>query len=194
VSPRTAIGRLWVLLVLFGAAGCDVGVAAQPVLPLSIPGSVPTRRTNGPKEEDRGLPTEDAVARDPFVHKADLDALLRKNEPPPPVVVAEVVAPADASGKPVVKKVLVPALDRLLDLELQSLFTNRVDGKRHAVARDRRTKSDVQIDEGQAFGEFVVMSIADDGITLKQRGGANVRKIPFRKAAEDVFFFKPKTK
>jgi hypothetical protein len=182
--------RLAALLVL--ASGCDAGVAAQPVSPLSIPGSVPARRTNGPKDEDRTLPAEGAIARDPFVNKADIDALLRKNEPPP-VLVTEVVTSPDPA-KPVVKKVLVPALDRLLDLELQTLFTSSADGKKHAVARDRRTKSDVQIDEGQAFGEFVVVSIADDGITLKQRGGATVRKIPFRKAAEDVFFFKPKSK
>ena len=86
---------------------------------------------------------------------------------------------------------MVPLIERL-DLELQSLFTNKADGKRHAVVRDRRTGKDQQIDEGQNYGELVVVAIEDDGITFKTRGGSSTRKVLFRKAAEDVLFFKPK--
>ncbi len=186
LRPRWTTARAWLALAL-PLAACAVAPddpsvePNQPVDELQIPADPPK-----PRQRKEAVEQEEAApsVRDPFLTKAEDDALRR------PAVVEEVAPAADGtpgtSAK--TKKPAAPRFDAS-ELELSSLFTSR-DGKRHAVAYDRRLRQDVQIDEGQSFGGYIVTNITDEAIQLREKGGSSTRSVPFKRAASNNFIFK----
>ncbi len=178
-------GALALLVLVAGQPACDAlrPTATHVSVPeLKLPPPRPPKRQRTVEEALAVFPSLDEVKRDPFLTAAEQTAL----EAGTPVKEGiAVVAPPPVVKRSRKKKKLVPQLEDV-KLELESLFTSP-DGKRHAVARDVRTGRDLQIDEGQTFGEFVVTSISDDAIRLREKHGPIVRVFPFRRAATDIW-------
>ena len=129
------------------------------------------------------------VAPPPPPPPSKVDRKSSKPAPPSRPATKPVTKPAPPPP-PVVKPSLPPVLETV-ELELISLFKS--GGRYHAVARNLRTGKDVQVDEGQLFGSFVVSGINDDAITLQQKDGPATRRVPFRRnAATDVIIRSPR--
>lgn len=187
MSTRAGIARRSALLLCVAVAACDLGAPSGPAgaAPLGadgaptmhVPAAAPARRARSVDEALETFPSVDAVRRDPFLTRAEEEAEARQHLPAD----APVVAPPPV--KKATRKKVVAELETV-ELELTALTGTR-DGRRHAVAKDRKTGRDVQIDEGQTFGDFVVTSISDEAIHLKEREGPATRDIPFRRAAAE---------
>jgi hypothetical protein len=189
VTTRHAIAALGRAVLLLATA-CDAGLGgvppAAPLAELRIPGPRPAKRAKTVEEALRVYPTLEAEPRDPFLTAAEQDALLHGT----PVVEAIAVAPPPVLKKAVAKPKAVPVLEKL-ELELSTIFVSK-DGRRNAVARDRRTGRDVQIAEGEEFGDFVVVSVSEEAVRLKERNGPATRTFPFKRSSADDIWLKKK--